>query len=140
MIPKILSSSASVSQAVNNSAALFCLVSGYPLPIISWIKDGTPVVADSSITITTRSATSVSTPEVLKQFNTTFTGDVGVVSVLQISSLKRKDNGKYVCQAMNSFKQTETYNASTRTIIIQVIGKKCVNISQCSNNCLHRCA
>ena len=102
--PSILSSSAPVSKVINSSASLFCLFRGYPLPTISWLKDGLPVAADSSITITTQSAISVS-PGYLQQLNTTFTGDVGVISVLQFSSLQRKDNGMYVCQAMNTFKK-----------------------------------
>ena len=119
--PSILSSSAPVSKVINSSASLFCSVRGYPLPTISWLKDGLLVAADSTITITTQSATSVS-PGYLQPLNTTFTGDVGVISVLQFSSLQRKDNGIYVCQAMNTFKQTATFTVSTNAITIIVLG------------------
>ena len=119
--PSILSSSAPVSKVINSSASLFCLVRGYPLPTISWLKDGLPVAADSSITITTQSATSVS-PGYLQQLNTTFTGDVGVISVLQFSSLQRKDNGMYVCQAMNAFNQSLIFTVATNAITIIVLG------------------
>ena len=123
MTPSILASTTFVSEAVNNSATLFCLVNGYPLPTISWLKDGKPVIADSTITFTTQSTLNMSTPGLLKQLNTTFTGDVGMVSVLQFSSLKRKDNGMYVCEATNSMNQTGTYNATTSAIDIKVLGK-----------------
>ena len=119
--PSILSSSSPVSKVINSSASLFCSVRGYPLPTISWLKDALPVTADSSITITTQSATSVS-PGYLQPLNTTFTGDVGVISVLQFSSLQRKDNGMYVCQAMNTFKQTATFTVATNSITIIVLG------------------
>ena len=119
--PSILSSSAPVSKVINSSASLFCSVRGYPLPTISWLKDGLPVATDSTITITTQSATNVST-EYLQQLNTTFTGDVGVISVLQFSSLQRKDNGMYVCQAMNTFNQTVTFTVATNAITIIVLG------------------
>ena len=115
--------SAPVSRVINSSANLFCSVRGYLLPTISWLKDGLPVAADSTITITTQSATSV-TPGYLQQLNTTFTGDVGVISVLQFSSLQRKNNGMYVCQATNSFNQTGSFNTSTSAITIKVLGKR----------------
>ena len=90
---------------------------------ISWLKDGVPVATDSSITITTQSATVVS-PGYLQQLNATFTGDVGVISVVQFSSLQRKDNGIYVCQAINSLSTTGTYNTSS-AISITVLGMSC---------------
>ena len=118
--PSILSSSTPVSEVLNSSASLFCSVRGYPLPTISWLKDGVPVATDSSITITTQSATVVS-PGYLQQLNATFTGDVGVISVVQFGSLQRKDNGMYVCQAINSLSTTGTYNTSS-AISITVLG------------------
>ena len=121
--PSFLTMSAPVSTVINSSANLFCSVRGYPLPTISWLKDGLPVAANSTITITTQSATSV-TPGYLQQLNTTFTGDVGVISVLQFSSLQRKDNGMYVCQATNSFNRTGSFNTSTSDITIKVLGKR----------------
>ena len=132
MLPTIQASSVSINQVVNTSATLFCLVSGYPLPTISWVKDGVVVIGDSSITITTQSATGVSNLKVLKQLNTTFTGDVGVVSLLRISSLKRKDNGNYVCRAMNSFMETGSFSTSTSTISILVFGENLKNFEYCS--------
>ena len=125
--PSILASTVSVNETVNNSATLFCLVNGYPLPTISWLKDGRPVIADSTITITTQSALNMSTSGLLKHLNTTFTGDVGIVSVLNFSSLKRKDNGMYVCQAINSMNQTGMYDATTSAIAINVLGKQCMH-------------
>ena len=119
--PSILSSSAPVSKVINSSASLFCSVRGYPLPTISWLKDGLPVATDSTIIITTQSATSVSLGY-LQQLNTTFTGDVGVISVLQFSSLQRKDDGMYVCQATNTFNQTVTFTVATNAITIIVLG------------------
>ena len=132
--PSILSTSAPVSKVINSSASLFCSVRGYPLPTISWLKDGQPVATDSSITITTQSATSVS-PGYLQQLNATFTGDVGVISVLQFSSLRRDDNGMYVCQAINSFNQTGTYGVATIPITITVLGKRLFSIVTI-NHCL----
>ena len=119
--PSILSLSAPVSKVINSSASLFCSVRGYPLTTISWLKDGLLVATDSTITITTQSATSVS-PGYLQQLNATFTRDVGVISVLQFSSLQRKDNGMYVCQAMNTFNQTVTFTVATNAISIIVFG------------------
>ena len=48
-------------------------------------------------------------------------GDVFVISVLQFSSLQRKDNGMYVCQAMNTFNQTVTFTVATNAITIIVL-------------------
>ena len=106
MPPSILSILTSISKVINSSANLFCSVRGYPLPTISWLKDGLPVAADSTITLTIIT-TSVS-PGLL---NTSSTGDVGVIIsiMLHFSSLQRKDNGMYVCQATNSLNQTGTY-------------------------------
>ena len=136
--PSILSSSAPVSKVINSSASLFCSVRGYPLPTISWLKDGVPVATDSTITITTQSATSVS-PEYLQQLNTTFTGDVGVISVLQFSSLQRKDNGMYVCQATNSLNRTGSFNTTTSPITIKVLGKRSVQYCYHCSLSLQRC-
>ena len=45
-----------------------------------------------------------------------------MISVLQFSSLQRKDNGMYVCQARNSFNQTLTFTVATNAITIIVLG------------------
>ena len=121
MPPSITTVSPSVSQPINNSATVYCLVRGYPLPTVAWLKDGAPLNIDSTITVTTQSVATSS--QLLDQLKVTDTGNANVVSVLQFSGLRRADNGMYLCQASNSMAATGTYNATSDTISVIVLGK-----------------
>ena len=123
MSPSVQTTSTSVSSALNTPATLFCVVSGFPLPSISWLKNGTLVTADPNITITTISATSPQGSGLLKQLNTSFTGDAGVIAVLQFTSLRRNNNGTYVCRASTTLGQAGAFSISSNEISLTVLGK-----------------
>ena len=121
MTPSITAVSPSVSQPVNNSATVYCLVRGYPLATVAWLKDGAPLNIDSTITVTTQSVATSS--QLLDQLKVTDTGNANVVTVLQFSGLRRADNGIYLCEASNSMAATGTYNAISVPISVTVLGK-----------------
>ena len=121
MPPSITTVSPSVSQPVNNSATVHCLVRGYPPPTVAWLKDGASLNIDSTITVTTQSVATSS--QLLDQLKVTDTGNANVVSVLQFSGLQRADNGMYSCQASNSMAATGTYNTISDPISVIVLGK-----------------
>ena len=121
--PSIIAVSSSVSQSVNTSATVYCLFSGYPIPTVVWWKDAAPLTNDSTISVTTQLVMSALGSHLLDQLNVTYTGNAKVVSVLQLIGLQRADNGNYACQATNSMTTTGTYNATSATISIIVLGK-----------------
>lgn len=121
--PNIIAVSASVSRSVNTSATVYCLFSGYPIPTVVWWKDAAPLTNDSTISVTTQLVMSALGSHLLDQLNVTYAGSANVVSVVQFIGLQRANNGNYACQATNSMTATGTYNATSATISVIVLGK-----------------
>ena len=119
--PSVLASSMTVSTVVNTSAALFCVVNGFPVPTVFWLKDNAPLT-NYRVKITTQSATSGAGSALIEQLNISFTEDIGVISLLEFDSVQRRDNGQYACQAANNFSETGIFNATSTSISLIVLG------------------
>ena len=86
-----------------------------------WLKDDSPLPPHLNYSSLTLSATSAQSSLYLSNLNISFTGDVGVVALLIISTLHRGDNGTYSCNANNSLPETGTFS-DTSTISLTVLG------------------
>ena len=110
-----------VRTVVNTSATLFCVVTGFPMPSVFWLKDNAPLM-NFRVNITTQSATSEAGSALIVQLNISFTGDIGVISLLEFDSVQRRDNGQYACQAASNFSETGIFNATSTSISLIVLG------------------
>ena len=121
--PSVLASSMTVSTVVNTSATLFCVVTGFPVPTVFWLKDNSPLT-NYGVKITTQSAAGGAGSALIEQLNISFTGDtgIGVISLLDFDFIQRRDNGQYVCQAANNFSETGIFNATSTPISLIVLG------------------
>ena len=119
--PSVLASSMTVRTVVNTSATLFCVVTGFPMPSVFWLKDNAPLM-NFRVNITTQSATSGAGSALIEQLNISFTGDIGIISLLDFDSIQRRDNGQYACQAANNFSETGIFNATSTPISLIVLG------------------
>ena len=73
---------------------LFCSVRGLPIPSITWLKNGQPVVTDSRVRVTINPPGFIPNEE---------DAEFGLISsTLLIQDLVLGDAGSYVCQAENT--------------------------------------
>lgn len=95
-----------MSAALNSSTTLFCVVSGFPLATVTWLKDNSSLPSNLNYSNITLSATDSQSSSHFENLNASFTGDVGVLALLIILELHRGDNGTYSCHASNSLSET----------------------------------
>ena len=131
---------------ISNSTYLVCLATGFPIPTISWLKDGTIINLYSDVSLNMRidifefdamnendvssgfmgsgsieeflSGTSVSTGDIMSL------GELGVVSFLRFYDVVREDTAMYSCVAMNALPQTTRLRNESNPVQLTVLGKK----------------
>ena len=114
-------------------AALACLATGFPVPIISWRKD----CEEENINMITLTSSSgvIQTDEYIRRGSilhllmmyTNFTvnqvlqlGELGVVGLLSFNQTLRRDTANYTCTASNHFVPTNR-TLTTKSNIVQMI-------------------
>ena len=143
MYPIIDNVSSLTEVNVSLPAALVCLTTGYPLPSITWRKEGEEVmltmngqISTFSFDISNGSSSFESSEfmgsgsiegliESMTEFNTRdlrSLGELGVVSVLSFDRLVRGDTANYTCTATNMLPQTTTLTALSPSIPLVVLG------------------
>ena len=121
---------------------LACLVTGYPLPTISWKKDGEELnssinnrvdnirfSAENNKFQDIEYRQNVSIADLLMMF-TTFTidqvlqlGELGVVGLLSFEETVRGDTANYTCSTINSLPKTTTLMAVSENISLTILGE-----------------
>ena len=98
---------ATYSVALGNSLSLTCVARGQPLPTISWLRDGTPIVSGMDFNITVSQLNSITT-----------------LSILELCDVQLVHSGEYVCTAENYLtvgSQTTLSNVVTHEFNISLL-------------------
>ena len=129
VLPVVYSTSSATVVNVSTQATLYCLVTGYPLPVVTWNKDG-----DTLDTVRT-SASQVAMQNISMEDRREIIGpiaagsltneivELGVISVLRINSTERRDTGSYACTAINALPQTTQLLATSQQLSLTIVGK-----------------
>ena len=137
--PQINNTSSQFEVRLGTSAVLACLATGFPIPSISWRKDGEEVniysdsALNSRIDVIEFAANSIvptSSIVNLLMMHTSFTvdqvlqlGELGVVGLLSFNITVRGDNRNYTCSATNNFPETEHLTAVSDEIPLVILGE-----------------
>ena len=135
---------------IDSSTVLVCLTTGFPLPSITWTRNGEALNVYRGDSLTTRldivefatfsmndgddfessGYTGSGSIEGLPIMYTRLTmeqvrelGEFGVVSLLLFEETVRRDTGDYVCTATNMLPQTTTLSRDSGNIPLFILGE-----------------
>ena len=149
MTPEVFNTSVPTKVRLGMPTALACLANGFPVPSISWRKDGEEVnfYTDSALNaridviefvpdsfsdndFQTNGYTGNGSLVDLLMMHTNFTvdqvlqlGELGVVGLLSFEETVRGDTANYTCAATNSLPETRTLKTKSENIQLVVLGK-----------------
>jgi len=142
VLPVIRSTSRATVVNVSAQTTLYCLVTGYPLPTVTWNKDGD--ILDAMCTHTSQVAVQNISMEdrqeiigpIATRSLTNEMVELGVISVLQINSTERRDTGSYTCMATNALPQTTNLLTTSQQMSLTIVGKSIsLNVANAANQC-----
>ena len=132
MIPIIENITQPSDTPLGQPVAIFCLVTGYPLPNITWQRDGNSISSSETERVNIlrfRTNEDDLTEDLLQvdlldeaYINTTM-GELGVVGVLSVERVVRGDSGTYSCMATNELPQTRSISTTSGSVPLLVLGK-----------------
>ena len=145
MSPVIVRVSDATDVIIDNSTYLVCLATGFPIPTISWLKNGSSINLYSDVSLNLRidifefdarnesdvssgfmgsgslqeflSSTTLSASEIMDL------GELGVVSFLRFYDVVREDTAMYSCVAVNELEQTTRLRNESSQVQLTVLGK-----------------
>ena len=153
MTPIVQNISSLTEVNISLPATLACLTTGYPLPDITWEKDGGDVVMSmdgrvSFFAFTTDTMDTVGVNESsgyessgydgsdpivnllemagFSRSDAQGLGELGVVGLLTFRDVERDDTASYTCTATNSLPQTTTLSTESDPIQMTVLGMSSV--------------
>ena len=147
--PEVIDTSVPTKVRLEMPTALACLANGFPVPSISWRKDGEEVNLYTDSALNARIDVIEFAPDSfsdndfqssgytgngslvdLLMIYTTFTvdqvlqlGELGVVGLLSFEETVRGDTANYTCTATNYFPETRTLKTKSGNIQLVILGK-----------------
>ena len=145
MHPVIVRVSNDTDVVISNATYVVCLATGYPVPTVTWLKNGAPINLYNDVSLNmrvdifefdSRNDSDVSSGFMgsgsLESFLNKSTGislseiaglgDLGVVSFLRFYDVVREDTAAYSCEASNRLEQTTTLRNESGPVQITVLG------------------
>lgn len=83
-----------IEELSGGEVTLFCIVSGHPIPTVTWLKNGKPLEREGGTNIENSLVSG-------------FGGRTSVNSSLALSELSKEDDGYYTCRAENDLAQVD---------------------------------
>ena len=126
--PAISQTSDSVNVRLEDMAGVSCLATGYPLPEITWQKDRLDIKLGTRVEILSFAVVNATgggmAPAVagVDTREVSALGELGVVSVLMFTSMRREDTANYTCNATNSLPETGVLSVVSPPIPLTVLG------------------
>ena len=126
--PVISRTSDSATVRLEDTAGVSCLATGYPLPEITWQKDGQDFELGTRVEILSFAVVNTTgggmAPGVagVDTREVSALGELGVVSVLMFTSMRREDTANYTCNATNSLPETGVLSVVSAPISLTVLG------------------
>ena len=142
MYPVIEQVSKNTDVVIDNPTYLVCLATGFPIPTITWLKDGTAIDLYSDVLLNIRiefdarnvssgfmtlcsgsveeflnRSTEISSSDIIEH------GDLGVVSFLRFYDVERDDTARYSCVAVNELPETTRLRNVSDPVQLTVLGK-----------------
>ena len=119
---------------ISNATYVVCLATGYPVPTVTWLKDGAPInlynMRVDIFEFDSRNISneisgfmgSVSLERFLNKSTETSLGELDIVSCLRFHSVVREDTAAYSCVASNRLEQTTTLRETSDPVQITILG------------------
>ena len=124
---------------ISNATYVVCLATGYPVPTVTWLKDGAPINLYNDVSLNMRVdifefdsrnisneisgfMSGVSLERFLNKSTETSLGELDIVSFLRFHSVVREDTATYSCVASNRLEQTTTLRDTSGPVQITVLG------------------
>ena len=139
MHPVIVRVSNDTDVVISNATYVVCLATGYPVPTVTWLKDGAPINLYNDVSLNMRVDIfefdsrnisneisgfmgGVSLERFLNESTETSLGELDIVSFLRFHSVVREDTAAYSCVASNRLEQTTTLRDTSGPVQITVLG------------------
>ena len=143
--PIIVRVSDDTDVVIDNSTYLVCLATGFPIPSITWLKNGAPINLYSDVSLNMRidifefdsrnesdvssgfmgsgsvqeflnKSTGINSNEIARL------GNLGVVSFLRFYDVVREDTAMYSCVAANELPETTRLTNTSDPVQLTVLG------------------
>ena len=124
---------------ISNATYVVCLATGYPIPTVTWLKDGAPINLYNDVSLNMRveifefdsrnSSNEISDfmggmsqERFLNKSTGTILGELDVVSFMRFYDVIREDTAAYSCVATNRLEQTTTLRYASDPVQITILG------------------
>lgn len=147
MTPVVYQVSSPLTANITNTTSLYCVATGYPRPIITWLKNGVELTISPIIQSYTLDSTDVmgqstiSLPDnVTIPVNSSLAGllsgdtvplleELGSVGFLVFTAVERGDTANYSCVATNVLPTSDPLSDQSNNTDLTVQGTHCCKIS-----------
>ena len=130
MPPKVLNISTPSATLLKNKVTIICQTSGYPIPMITWQKNGIVITDDYlNVSISTITKDALKRDRELGTILLVETDMPGIIGLLHFTRVIRNDTSNYTCTARVKFVDGLTHTKESNSVFLEVLGKKSRSLS-----------